>query len=167
MRTPIKRGLHAKDAPAIKRPLRVGVVGSHNFVRFVIPALHVEEVIMTSKFVNLTPHALVIRVGDRDLTVPPSGMQARVAVTPQDAGVVEAEEGLVVPVARNAYGKVEGLPALEEGTIYLVSLLILDRCAGRGDVMSPDTGATAVRYTDGPRKGQVEAVVRLLAAPSA
>lgn len=120
-----------------------------------------------AKFINLTPHALVLRTTGGDITVAPSGTQARVAVTPQDAGSVEADGGLLVPVVVNTYGAVEGLPPPEEGTVYLVSLLILDRCAGRTDVMAPDTGATAVRYPDGPRKGQVEAVVRLLAAPAA
>ncbi len=121
--------------------------------------LHVEVVAMTTKFINLTPHALVIRLGDRDIVVPASGQQARVASRAISAGTVTEVGGLEVPLFRNEYGNVEGLPEPQTDTIYLVSAMVLGRVKGRQDVAAPDTGPTAIR--DG---GQVKAVVRLVLA---
>lgn len=123
-----------------------------------------------SKFVNLTPHALVLRTADGDITVPPSGQQARVATK---SGAVSAREGIPVLVASpTSYGSVEGIPEPVEGTFYLVSALVLGRVS-RPDVFAPGTGPQdgAVREPDtlpdgspNPRKGQIIAVTRLIAA---
>lgn len=116
------------------------------------------------KFLNLTPHAIVIRLtGQPDIVVPPSGQQARVAVRQIPVGSVPVAEDTTVPLVKNEYGPVEGLPAPEEDTVLLVSLLVLGRVTGRSDVAAPDTGTTAIRFADGPKKGQVEACVRLVA----
>jgi len=119
-------------------------------------------------FVNLTPHAITIRVGERDIVVPPSGQVARVAVRSVDrAPLVIAEnagEFTHVPVVGNEYGSVEGLPdpaPLAEAKVFIVSALVLGRVFGRsGDVFAPDTGPTAVR----DEKGQIKAVTRLIGA---
>lgn len=72
--------------------------------------------------------------------------------------------GETVPVHGSpAWGVVEGLPGPEvaPGAVYIVSLLVLDRCAGRDDVVAPATGPN-----DGARrneKGQIAAVTRLVA----
>jgi hypothetical protein len=105
--------------------------------------------------VNLTPHALVIRVGEVDVTIPPSGNVARVAVRQVAAGSIATDAGEVA-LYRSEYGQVEGIPAQEPGVVYLVSGLVASRCQEREDVWGPDTGPTAVR-----ENGQVKAVVRL------
>ncbi len=106
--------------------------------------------------VNKTPHALVVRpaAGD-DIVFAPVAPPARVATT---AVVGEPIDG--IPVARTVWGEVENLPAPSADTVYLVSALVLARVPERAgvDVFAPDTGATAIRVADGPKKGQIEAV---------
>ena len=101
------------------------------------------------KFVNLTPHTLVIEgVG----TLPASGIVARVATIRTQLGAVAG----VRVVAQNL-GRVEGLPDAKADTAYVVSALVLDaikrQSLSRGDVYAPDTGPDAVR-----ENGQIVAV---------
>ena len=117
--------------------------------------------------VNLTPHEIVIAFGESNaerMAIPASGIVARVASTP---GVAEQVNGVPVPVmGRQAWGKVENLPDPVEGTLFIVSAMVLGRpeCLNRTDVVGPGTGPNdgAIRYEDGPRKGQVIAVTRLV-----
>jgi hypothetical protein len=114
--------------------------------------------------VNLTPHEIVLAFGAERMAIPASGIIARVASTP---GVAETINGVPVPVmGRQTWGKVENLPAPVEGTFYIVSAQVLGRpeCLNRTDVVGPGTGPNdgAIRVPDGPRKGQVEAVTRLV-----
>ena len=103
-------------------------------------------------FSNLTPHS--IRVADEDgnivLDIAPSGDQARCSASCEAVGEFE-----VIPIVRSVFGPVEGLPEPAEDTIYIVSSLVAQQCAGREDVVAPDTGPTAVR-----EGGQVVAVRR-------
>ena len=93
------------------------------------------------KFVNLTPHAIVFfqrnleeQTMNKLMTVQPSGQVARVA-----AKTVVISEGFDgVPVTATEYGEVEGLPAPEEGTIFIVSSLVAGRCKDRDDVFIPN-----------------------------
>lgn len=114
-----------------------------------------------NNIVNLTPHAITLRLegGKVEKTFIISGTQARVAVraTTRDSLI---NDGIQIPVIANEYGEVEGLPESREGTIYIVSALVLGRVSGRSDVFAPDTGPTAVRNAS----GQIEAVTRLIAA---
>ena len=111
--------------------------------------------------VNLTPHHLVLRpeVG-MDVVLPPSGTVARVSSTP---GALSTVPDIPVPVAgATTYGAVEGLPDAVEGTIYIVSALVLGALKGTGrfDVLAPGTGPN-----DNPvrnEKGQIAAVTRLV-----
>lgn len=110
--------------------------------------------------INLTPHAITIRVDCGDICVPPSGMVARVAVRSTDRNSV-AIDGCSVPVIANEYEAVEGLPEnRKDYELLLVSSLVLGRLAGSGarNVYAPDTGPTAIRNTS----GQIEAVTRLV-----
>lgn len=113
------------------------------------------------KLVNLTPHPVTLRVGDKDVTMPPSGQVARVAAREDVVGDLEVE-GLRVPVVFRTLGEVEGLPEPEDGTAYLVSALVLEALAKAGtpraDVFAPDTGASAVRDA----QGRIVAVTRLV-----
>ena len=102
---------------------------------------------------NLTPHAIVVRTPDGDLTFPPSGTVARVATVERDAGQYNG-----IPLVTRATGAVTGLP--DEGTPCLVSGMVLAAVPGRRGVYAPDTGATALR----DEKGHIVAVTRLVAA---
>lgn len=103
-----------------------------------------------TKLVNLTPHAIVVRNGETEVSFPPAGTVARVASKMEEVGSIEG-----IPVKSQVFGKVEGLPAPEEGTVYIVSALVLSRAkeCGRTDVVAPNT-------TEGYRneKGQIVAV---------
>lgn len=97
---------------------------------------------------NLTPHAINIRQEDgQNRVIPPSGQIARVSVS--DA----AQEPICgIPVVKSIFGEVTGLPAPEDGVFLLVSSMVA-QAAQRPDVLSPNTGPTAIR-----ENGQVVAV---------
>jgi hypothetical protein len=89
------------------------------------------------KFVNLTPHTINITNG---AAYEASGVVARVANahTPFD------ENG----VASIEWGEVTGLPAPQDGVIYIVSALVA-QAAKRPDVVSPASGHPNVIRKDG------------------
>lgn len=107
--------------------------------------------------INLTPHAITISTAQGDVTIPPSGQEARVETVEEQVGVVEVN-GLMVPVMKRRKGAVTGLPATEEDV--LVSSMVLDAIPGYANVYAPDTGKTAIRN----ERGQVVVVTRLIAA---
>jgi hypothetical protein len=106
------------------------------------------------KIVNLMPHPLVIQRGDGTReTFEPVGL-ARVGSTP---GEIEVVEGVSF-AAPTIYGELEGLPAPQEGVVYVVSMPVASR-AKRADVVSPGTGPNDGCIREG---GQVVAVTRLI-----
>jgi len=88
------------------------------------------------RIINLTPHAITVRLESGDRVFEPSGQVARVAVTATPVGEVDG-----IPVVAQAYGEIEDLPAPEPDTLYLVSAIVLAAAkeAGRRDVIAPDT----------------------------
>lgn len=101
-------------------------------------------------FINLTPHALTVIAADGGEHVfEPSGQLARVGssqeMLPQIGGFT---------VAKTVWGMVTGVPAPQEGTVYIVSAIVLGHCTDRPDVVGPDTGPTAIRN----EKGHIVAV---------
>lgn len=103
--------------------------------------------------INLTPHAITLQRGDGTrVTIAPSGQLARVSTVEQ---VVAELDGM--PVISRTTGDAEGLP--EEGTLCIVSAMVLAAVPGRIGVYAPDSGPTAIRES-----GQVVAVTRLVAA---
>lgn len=84
---------------------------------------------MNARFLNLTPHAVVVVNGP---TLPPSGQVARCS----SASVPAGEHG-GVPLSRVSFGAVEGLPDPEPGVIFVVSGLVRAAVPGRSDVASP------------------------------
>ena len=106
------------------------------------------------KFINLTPHKIVIKTENKTLEVEPSG-NARVATIEEVVGNVDG-----IPVVKRTFGEVEGLPEPEDGIAYIVSAMVLGAVKGRDDVFAPDTGKSAIRN----ERGQIEAVVRLIKA---
>ncbi len=87
------------------------------------------------KLVNMTPHALNLfdeTGANQIVTLAPSGQIARVAVKNEKIG-----EAAGVPLYAAVYGAVEGLLEPEEGTIYVVSLLVRQALPDRKDLASP------------------------------
>jgi hypothetical protein len=83
------------------------------------------------KFVNLTPHNIVLNDGsviEKEDSTP----VARVASSHTEFN----EYG----ICRVIYGEVEDLPAPEDGTIFIVSAMVLSRVPDRKDVVAPATG---------------------------
>jgi hypothetical protein len=109
-------------------------------------------------FVNLTPHAIVIRLVDgTDLTIAPSGKIARVDEMPN----VHTGDINGIPImARTVFGQVIDLPEPTEGVGYIVSGLVAG-VVYRSDVFAPATGPkdNAIRND----KGHIVAVVALKA----
>ena len=90
------------------------------------------------KIVNLTPHALNFLDAENHvaLNVPSSGV-ARAAQRRENIGWVELD-GMTLPVTRSVFGAVEGLPAPEAGTIYVVSAITAQAVPKREDVFIVD-----------------------------
>lgn len=99
--------------------------------------------------INLTAHDVVIAIGDRTITVPPEGTVARLVA---DQEVVGEADG--IPIVRTRFGTVSGLPEPRPGVTYIVSCLVA-QAVKRPDVVTPDTGPTAIR-----ENGQIVAVRR-------
>lgn len=97
---------------------------------------------MDIKIINLTPHE--VRVGDT--VYPTSGLIARISTEH-----VEVEKLDGKPVYSVKYGDIENLPDPVEGTLYIVSLLLLERgkLNGRKDLVAPASGAPGVIRKDG------------------
>jgi len=107
------------------------------------------QLIGKPRLVNLTPHNIVVFTDEkRGFIVPPSGTVARVSVRQEEVGTIEVED-LNVPIVKNSWGEVTGLPEPQPGVVYIVSALVLSRVKGRHDVVAPDTGPTAIRDENG------------------
>ncbi|MCX6703481.1 MAG: hypothetical protein NTV02_02220 [Candidatus Zambryskibacteria bacterium] len=99
--------------------------------------------------INLTPHTINVRLADgSELAFVPTAPAARVATTREVVGEVNG-----IPICRTTYGQVENLPEQKEGTMYVVSLLVLQVAPERRDLVAPDSGPSAIR-----EGGQVKAV---------
>lgn len=109
--------------------------------------------------INLTPHAIVLRTGDGDITIAPSGTVARVTSTP---GATHEVAGIPCPVVDPpTFGEVTGIPDAAPGTVYIVSGMVLS-ATSRADVFGPGTGPTDGAIRDDA--GRIVAVTRLIAA---
>lgn len=97
------------------------------------------------RIINVTPHDVNIQREDGVIiTVPPSEIPARAERTQQITGSLFG-----VPVKKTTYSDVTGLPEPEEGTIYIVSSIILEVCSDRKDIIAPNTDGTAIRDETG------------------
>lgn len=104
---------------------------------------------------NLTPHAITVRLSDgSERTYPPSGTVARVSTYETSAANVDG-----IPTAYRRTGKVEGL-TLPVTQPVLVSGMVLAELTGVDNVFAPDSGSSAIR----DERGQIVAVTRLVRA---
>lgn len=86
--------------------------------------------------VNLTPHPIVIDLGDRQVTFPPAGIHARRALLRTPRGTVKVGDDAIDVVA-STLGEIEDLPAPMPGTLYVTSRIVAE-AARRPDVLFPD-----------------------------
>ena len=127
--------------------------------------IHSKPQLVRNTVLNLTPHSISIfdEKSNKTLTLPPSGVVARVSTQEEATGFV-AVEGLPVPVVRKTFGKISGLP--EDGESCIVSGMVLEALKADPQgidlttVYAPDTGASAVR----DEQGRIQAVVGLVGA---
>ena len=111
------------------------------------------------KLVNLTPHTISLYSPNGVDNIAASGQLARVRYTSQTIGELNS-----LPVVRVVYGDIDGLPAPQNDTAYIVSQVILtalkDLGSTRTDVFAPATGPNdgAVRN----QNNQVMGVTRLV-----
>lgn len=109
-----------------------------------------EDEYVPVKFINLTPHEIVVRVRNMKKTFGPSGTIARVETSQERVGWIDGIE-----LVETIYGEVTGVPEPQENTVYITSSLVASRLPERRDVVAPDTGPTAIR-----ENGQIVAVTR-------
>lgn len=88
---------------------------------------------METRIVNLTPHSIVFIGETGDLVIEPSGIVARVSTETVTIGEING-----IPVTETKFGQIENLPAPCEGTVFLVSSLVAQRCKERLDVFIPN-----------------------------
>lgn len=88
---------------------------------------------MEIKIVNLTPHAVTVFSGGKQLVFPPVATPARVEMTRQPAGQVNS-----IPVVRVLVGEVVNLPEPDEGTMFVVSRVVAEACPSRHDLLVTD-----------------------------
>ena len=120
-----------------------------------------------TKFINLTPHALRLRVEVADMVAesrpddvvvePDARGSARVSSTP---GALLGELEGVALYGTTTFGEVTGLPEPEADTIFIVSALVGGQVAGRTDVVQPGTGPADQTVRND--KGHIFAVTRLI-----
>jgi hypothetical protein len=116
------------------------------------------------EIINLNKHAVDVLVNGQKVSFPPSGQVATVQVKSIQDGEVSFDEINSIPLFRSEHGSIQGLPNPQDGVLYMVNVLVGTRGAleGRQDLIGPDSGPSAVRYQDGPRKGQIEAVTQFV-----
>lgn len=100
------------------------------------------------KVVNLTAHSINVILGEQNITYPSEGL-ARVKTEEKIIGTVDG-----IPVVKTVYTTVEGLPDMQEDTVYLVSTLVLQALKANGvcrpDCLAPNTGLSgAIRDEQG------------------
>lgn len=110
--------------------------------------------------INLTPHNInLITSTGEELTIPASGEIARVST---NSGVNVGELNGVALYSATSFGEIEGLPAPQKDTVYIVSGLVGSQVEGRDDVVVPGTGPQDEPVRN--EKGHIVAVTRLIKA---
>lgn len=106
-----------------------------------------------TNIVNLNKHAVSGLVNGSVVTFPAceAGKECKVAVTSKE---VERVGGM--KCVETTYGEVQNVPPPQEGVVYIVNMIVLDRLPHRNDLIAPDSGPSAVRN----EKGQVLHVVQ-------
>ena len=102
------------------------------------------------KIINLTPHAIKLP----NVTIEPSGYVARCEEVTECVGDIDGIETVT-----KKYGNVQGLPGKEQGTIYIVSMLVRQALSYREDLFSP---GDLVRDNEGNITGCLNLVTNMV-----
>jgi hypothetical protein len=86
--------------------------------------------------VNMTPHKVVIETDTEVVVLAPSGVITRIADHTEPDRSLHTVHG-EIEVIRSRQGAVVDLPLPNEGTIYVVSRLVAERCRHRSDLVYP------------------------------
>lgn len=90
--------------------------------------------VSSTTFVNLTPHEVKLMTQDGQITsIPASGQVARISTSFEVDSILNG-----VIVGHTDYSGVTGLPEQVEGTIYIVSLVLLKALPDRTDLVAPN-----------------------------
>ena len=112
------------------------------------------------RLINLTPHTVNIYDDDGSLvmSIEPSGQVLRLPTRAYAAGDIDN-----IPLVRLTYEAPEDLPEPKEGTVYIVSSIMLEplKDMGRTDFVAPDTSVGSVVRDD---DGRIIGVKRLQCA---
>jgi hypothetical protein len=84
------------------------------------------------KFVNLTPHDVVVIVDGKTTIFPKTDTIARCEVIRQKCSIIDG-----IPIYATRLGNAIGLPPMENGKLFIVSTLVKDREYTRKDLVSP------------------------------
>ena len=85
------------------------------------------------KFVNLTPHDVVVIVDGKTTVFPKTETIARCEVIRQKFSIIDG-----IPIYATRLGNAINLPPMEEGKLFIVSALVKDREYNRRhDLVSP------------------------------
>lgn len=79
-------------------------------------ALNDDEVI------NLTPHPIILKIGDASIVIKQSGIVTRISTTSSIVTRIFGVPG--VPLVRTSFGKIEGMPVLKKDVYYIVSTMV-------------------------------------------
>lgn len=98
--------------------------------------------------INLTAHTINVFLEEKEIAFPSQGL-ARVKTEEKEVGKING-----ILVVKTVYTTVEGLPDQEDGTIYIVSTLVLQALKANGvtrtDCVAPNTGLSgAIRNEAG------------------
>lgn len=100
--------------------------------------------VVVRKILNYTPHVVTLYRGERVIHSYPSLGCARVVTKEEKSAHI-----LGIPIKQITERRVEGLPAPEEGTVYIVSSIVACCLDGvRNDLLVPDTYASSVKVDD-------------------
>ena len=95
------------------------------------------------RYINLTPHDVSVQTEGCFSTFSASGVIARV----ESRHVISSKYD-EIPLFSVEYGDVYGLPEPEEGTLYIVSLLVM-QASSRTDLVAPASGHPDVVRVNG------------------
>lgn len=105
--------------------------------------------------INLTPHAIRIRIEDSDIAEPLESDIVLPKPAPGELPPLRIAEDIVEEIELDGVrirtvhlGEIEGLPEPEDGVMLVVSLPTAERAyaLGRRDVVSPDSGPDRISF---------------------
>ncbi len=99
-----------------------------------------------TKLINLTPHAIRIRLDESNEAVP---LESDIVIEPTlPAARVRMESVVVshindIPVKMSKFSEVENLPEPQDDIVYVVSMVVAQR-ANRSDVVGPNAAGDEI-----------------------